>query len=62
MAIKTGGTVRITDDRQLANITGYDSDVVTRVVEAIRSENKTFGVYNSAGTAIKTVSFAGPKA
>jgi len=61
MAIKATGTIILTDDRSLTNIRGYNESIVTRIVEAIRSENKTFGVYNSAGTAVKTVSFAGPK-
>jgi len=60
MAIKANGLVIITDDRSLTSIQGYDQDVVNRMVLAIRSENHSFTVYNSAGTAIKTVAFAAP--
>lgn len=60
MAIKVNGQIIISDARDLISIQGYDSDVVTRMILAIRSENHSFTVYNSAGTAIKTVAFAAP--
>jgi len=60
MAIKVGGGVVFENDYQLRGINGYDSNIVQRMIDVMRAENNTFTVYNSAGTAIKTIYFANP--
>lgn len=60
MAIKVGGGVVFENDYQLRGINGYDSNIVQRMIEVMQAENNTFTVYNSAGTAIKTIYFANP--
>ena len=58
MAIKTGGTVRISDAGQLQNVTFDDAlvsaNVASAAVDEIRAENHTIVVRNSAGTILKT--------
>lgn len=58
MAIKVLGQITVENNFQLRSINGYDSTVVTHMTESIKNQNNTFTVYNSAGTAIKTVYFA----
>lgn len=60
MAIKVGGGVVFENDFQLRGINGYDSNIVQRMIDVMRAESHTFTVYNSAGTAIKTIYFANP--
>ena len=56
MAIKVLGTFVVENNFQLRAIGGYDQSVYDRMVAAVKTENHTFTIYNSAGTAIKTVS------
>lgn len=58
MAIKVLGAFVVENNLQLRAIVGYDSTVVTQVTDTIRAQNNSFTVYNSAGTAIKTVYYA----
>jgi|SaaInlV_100m_DNA_5_1039725.scaffolds.fasta_scaffold89728_2 hypothetical protein len=60
MAIKANGGVIVENDFQLRAINGFDASVVTRMSEAVQSEAHTFTVFNSSGTAIKTIYFVAP--
>ena len=57
MALRVLNQIVIENNGQLRSIRGYDSTVVSRMIDAVQSENHTFTIYNSSGTAIKTVSF-----
>lgn len=58
MAIKVLGAFVVENNFQLRAIVGYDQTVVTHVTDTIKAQSNSFTIYNSAGTAIKTVYYA----
>ena len=55
MALQTSGTTRIDNSGQLVNISGTDSTTNTAVNNAVKAQNNVLVIYNSAGTALKTI-------
>jgi len=57
VALRVSNQIVVENDGTLRSIRGYNSSVVSRMIDAVQSESHTFTIYNSSGTAIKTVSF-----
>jgi len=55
MALQTGGTTRITNTGELANISGTDSVSDAAINTAIKNQNNVLRIYNAAGTEVKTL-------
>lgn len=57
MGLIVAGVPIVDDAFQLQGLLGFDSAFVTRCNEVFQADNHTFTVYNSSGTAIRTIYF-----
>jgi len=55
MALQTNGTDRIDNTGQLVNISSSDATTQSTINTAIKNQNNVLVIYNSAGTALKTL-------
>jgi hypothetical protein len=55
MALQTDGTTRVTNNGELANISGTDSVTDSAINTAIKNQNNVLRIYNAAGTEVKTL-------